>query len=50
MNVIMWILVIIGVVKTVSFSIWCFRDKNNLGGIGVMLLAIASVILGGIVI
>ena len=25
-------------IKTFSFSIWCFRDKNIIGGISVMFL------------
>ena len=39
---IIYIIIILCTIRTISFGVWCFRDKNILGGISVFFLAVCS--------
>lgn len=42
--VILYLIVIVGFIRTVSFGIWNIRDKNISGGISLFLLAVVSAV------
>lgn len=42
--VVLFLIVIIGFIRTVSFGVWSIRDKNISGGVGLFMLAIVSAV------
>ncbi len=42
LNVLIVALACICVIRTLSYSIWCFKEKNITGGISVIFLAICA--------
>jgi len=42
--IVLFLLVITGFIRTVSFGVWNIKDKNISGGIGLFLLGIISAV------
>ena len=42
--IIIFLLVIVGFIRTVSFGVWNIRDRNIPGAIGLFLLAVISAV------
>ena len=42
--IIIFLLVIVGFIRTVSFGVWNIRDKNISGAVGLFLLAVFSAV------
>lgn len=42
--IIIFLLVVIGFIRTINFGVWNIRNKNIAGGIGLFLLAVVSAV------
>lgn len=45
MNLVTVIFILLTVIKSTAYAIWCIKDKNILGGSAVIILCVASIIL-----